>query len=266
MSEPSRREQVAYEVVRRILGAEVEHHDTQGRQGVVDALIHFGSGHSAALEVTTLTDRSAHEVEQLLGAEDFAWELPGCAWGWTVQIPPGSRIKRIREDLPRLVQWCEAFGVADPNVRAYIRDLPGASEWSDWLDATGVRVYGHPESTTFRGKAMVLPSSKGGAVGDLTAVASWLEAELQSDRCNRKVAKLLASGYGETHLFLIIDDTGAPFAGFYALAFGDGMPDSDPDIAGLTAVWLAPRWSPTVLKYDIRLGWSRHQPYDEAHS
>jgi hypothetical protein len=107
-----------------------------GRQAVVDALIHLSSGASAALEVTTLTDPAAHEVEQLLAAEDFAWEIPGCAWGWSVHIPPGTRIKRIREDLPRLVRWCEARGVTDPNVRAYIRDLPGATEWSDWLEAT----------------------------------------------------------------------------------------------------------------------------------
>lgn len=111
---------------------------------------------------------------------------------------------------------------------------------------------------------MVLPSGNGGAVGDLTAVTPWLEEEVRTDRCGRKVAKLLASGYDETHLFLIVDDTGAPFAGFYALAFGEGLPGSNPDIAGLTAVWLAPRWPQTVLKYDVRLGWSRHQPYDDS--
>jgi hypothetical protein len=218
----------------------------------------------AALEITTLTDPTAHEVETLLAAEDFAWELPGCHWGWSVQIPPSTSIKRIREEIPKLARWCESHNVTNPSIRSHVRHLHGADEWSAWLDATDVQIYGHPESTSYAGRAMVVPSSKGGAaVGDLSAVPGWLEDELRSDRCQRKVSKLLRSGYDETHLFLIVDDTGAPFAGFYALAFGDGLPDDIPDLAGLSAVWLAPRWSPTVLLCRSGSGWSRHRPYDE---
>lgn len=213
--------------------------------------------------MTTLTDQLAHEVETLLATDDFSWDLPGCAWWWSVQVPPGTSIRSVRERLPSLARWCEEHGVTNPNVRAYVRGLPEADAWSQWLDSTGVSVFGHPETTTQAGKAMVVPTGKGGAVGDLTAVSGWLSDELRSPRSMRKVEKLLASGYDETHLFLIVDDSGAPFAGFYALAFGDGLPDDPPDTVGLTSIWLAPRWSPTVLRYDVRSGWARYQPYDD---
>lgn len=264
MGEPSNREQLAFEVVRRVLGADVEHHDTGGRQAAVDGLIHYDTGAPAALEVTVLTDPLAHEVETLLATDDFTWDLPGCAWAWTVAVPPAARVKELRENLPRVARWCEEHQVVDPSARAYLLGLPGAEVWFDWLRRTGVSVHGHPNATTHAGKAMVVPSGNGGAVGDLTAVPEWLSEELRSARSKRKVEKLLASGYEETHLFLIVDDTGAPFAGFYALAFGDGLPEDASDIAGLTCVWLAPRWSQTVLRYDARTGWSRHRPYDNA--
>lgn len=71
---------------------------------------------------------------------------------------------------------------------------------------------------------MITPTGRGGAAGDVDAVTAGLDAELTSERTRRKVRKLIASGLGERHPYLHVDGSGAPFAGFYAMAFTEAFP------------------------------------------
>ncbi len=80
-------ERRAFEVVRRVLSADVAHYDTGGRQGAVDALITYPDGRRAALEVTLLTDAAATELEHLLGKDNYLWPMSGCQWFWTASRP-----------------------------------------------------------------------------------------------------------------------------------------------------------------------------------
>lgn len=263
MTEPSRAERVAFEIVRRVLGAQVEHHDTAGRQRAVDGLIKYNDGSQAALEVTLLTDSDAYEVETMLARDDFTWQVSGCSWWWTASLNAGVNLRRLRADLPDLLRWCEAHSITRPRAWMRVQHLPDGDRWRDWLETAGVALAGHPDITHRPGEVMVTPASTGGAVGDVDSVASWLDKELARPRTRRKVAKLADSGLAERHLFLVVDYTGAPFPGFYALAWAAGVPAAMPELPGdLARVWLAPRWSQAVLTYDVHSGWERHEPYD----
>lgn len=113
------------------------------------------------------------------------------------------------------------------------------------------------------GRVWVTPEGKGGVAGDITEVPRWLSHVMREKRVTRKVAKLVASGFDERHLYLHVDDSGAPFAGYYAMAFTDDVPVDAPVVELLTDVWIAPRWSRTVLRWNRDAGWSRHEPYDD---
>src|SRR4051812_36901253 len=106
MGEPSHPERVAFEVVRRVLRVEVEHYDTDGRQGVVDALLHYPDGRVAALEVTTLAADGRQQLDALLGAEDFAWPNPG-VWWWSINIGDVADLPRLRECYKFIILMCE---------------------------------------------------------------------------------------------------------------------------------------------------------------
>lgn len=184
--------------------------------------------------------------------------VPGLHWQWTARLHRGASVKTIKSALPGILRWCEDHGVLEPEVRAWSQHAPGFDVIEMWLDRNRVSIHGRADASGHEGVVWALPSGHGGAAGDLTGVSSWFEAEIVGERTMRKVEKLRATGLQDLQLFLVVDDSGAPFAGFYAMAFTDAVPDVAIDPGDLTSVWVLPRWSPAVLRWSRESGWTRH--------
>jgi hypothetical protein len=79
-----RSEKLAYEVVRRVLGADVEHVDDNRTRGHYDAVIHYPDGRTAALEVTTIGDLRGIELRSM----DHRLPVPAASTRGTSAIRP----------------------------------------------------------------------------------------------------------------------------------------------------------------------------------
>lgn len=167
--------------------------------------------------------------------------------------PPG----RGQAVLPELLGYCETQNILDP---AFV--LPVQHRHAPWFQRSGISARADPTLKHRAGQVHVMPHGRGGAAGNMEAVTEWVSQVLAEPHCSRKIGKLVRSGLEERHLFLVVDHSGAPFAGFYAMAWGEDVPLASPELGELTHLWLAPRWSQVVLTYDQGTGWRRHEPYD----
>lgn len=262
-SQPSDRERAAYEIVRRILGVEVEHRDDGLRQGEVDAHIIQADGLPSALEVTVVGEQATLEVEQVLIAGD-APEIPGLQWRWDVRPGPRTRNKGFHDRLAPLLRACERDGVTRPD-RLTPRSQAETAALASYLDSD-CTIVGNPE-TNFPGTVEVLPPTMGGAVDDgLLGLGEWLGTTLTRGHLARHVDKLARTGFDRQHLFLIVHATGMPFSLYYALAFDTATPPGPPTLPfGLTDLWLSTGWSAGgVLRFNKESGWTRHAPFNRA--
>ena len=141
MGEPSSSERLAYEVIRRVLGIEVEHYDTARRQGAVDGLIHYNDRRVGPLKVTSYTDADERELAARLAADHHSWPNPG-AWWRTINIAEPDDINKLRDIYKRIITICEQRAVAE------VDHLPWSVQRADadvqWLPTSMSTMHGHP--------------------------------------------------------------------------------------------------------------------------
>src|SRR5690606_27776431 len=123
-------ERLACTVVERVLGVRTEAWDLNGRQGAVDALIHYPDGRRGVLEHSMLAREQDMELGARLAAMRHAWPLPGI-WWWTVGLDRLGDLERVRAMFERVVLLCEDHEVTQPSL------LPGHVQHGDadiwWL-------------------------------------------------------------------------------------------------------------------------------------
>jgi hypothetical protein len=257
---PRQEELFAFEVLRRVLGARFTGHDDGTAPRQVDGLFTLPDEKLGALEVTTLGDPAALEVEAL--TFDGDWSVPGSEWYWHVSVGQCVRVDELHFWLPYLVTTCEGVGLKSPEyARHPYRQMPAFR----WARENGVLMFGQAD-TGLAGKVDVVTGGMGGAVTtSLDGLPSWLADELEQPRLAAKIDKLRATGRPELHLFLRVHASGLPFGLFYALTFSsDTVPADDLSApAALTGLWLVSQWSDTVLRWNARLGWSREDCLDD---
>ncbi len=213
-----------------------------------------------------LIHEAAAALEVHLGQHQFAVPVAHGKWWWTGSFAVGSRVDKVVSEIPKLVTYCEQRGVTEPGGDPQIRSDETGQAWLKWLSDHGVRLEGHPKANTAHRGSVSLQSASDIVADNLEAVPPWLSEWLLSEQGQRKVAKLKRSSCRERHLFLIVDDAKAPFASFNALASADEVPVDHPNLSnGVEVVWLAPRYSPAVLKFDAEHGWSRHRTHGCDH-
>lgn len=167
---------------------------------MVDGVFMLADGRRGALEVTTLGDADAIELERL--TSEPLGPFPFLRWAWHVTVPADYRVNEL-EKLPVLLSECERVGVLSPDEAesSWPRRLPNRL---GWLVSRGVRAFAFPE-TNRPGMIDVFPAQLGGggAVPDnANNLSSWLESALMSEGIVRHVAKLLAHPADLRHLFL----------------------------------------------------------------
>jgi len=117
MSELSERaEQIAARLIGHASGAQVEKHDIDGRQGVVDFLLEWENGDAGALEVTMITEPASSAWQGLAMRDGWRWPA-ATSWDFrpTEVSFPYKRTKRVAL---RAVALCDEWHVDDPS------DLP----------------------------------------------------------------------------------------------------------------------------------------------
>lgn len=265
--EPSDAEACALAIVRRVLGVDVEHRDTQAadRQGSVDGHIPFSSGRTAALEATRLADQAEMQMESVLGRADWTWPNPG-RWWWTVGVQSVRHLPRLREIYAQVIDLCESLDVENPDSLPH--EIQDARPWLLWLWESGSTMTGHRDVPARRDDGiirgvMVTPQGSGGAVDEtLTGLSDALAVAFARPTIAHRIDKLLADELSERHLFLAVALSGLPFSDMYGLSWSSVMPLAPPPLpAGLTHLWLAPRFSRRVLLWSP-FGWTEHDPYD----
>jgi hypothetical protein len=82
---PRSEELFAFEILRRVLGADVTLHDDGSKRAMVDGLLTMPDGTLGAVEVTTLGTQDALELISLLAGR--TWHVEGARWAWHVWLP-----------------------------------------------------------------------------------------------------------------------------------------------------------------------------------
>ena len=246
-------ERFAQEVLRRVLNITVTDVDDNSVERMSDALFVLPDGTEGALEVTTIGDRAALEIDAL--AAKGPWVVNGAQWSWMIHVGAAVSMRELGNHLSDLVLTCERLGATRPElIRDEVRDRPAFR----WLESCDARLDGFPGSNR-RGCIEVVRGGDGGAVSDhLNEFPAWLRNRLREPDLSDKIDKLRSTGRFELHLFLRVHDNAMPFALYDPLAFGEAMPTAPLDPPGdLKGVWLAPAWRNPILWWGSTKGWNR---------
>lgn len=248
----SRVERFAYEVVRRVLGAEVEHVDDNRTPGLFDALIQYWHGSPAALEVTTVADQRALQMRSF----ETKLRVDDSPNAWTFRYPDFVSMREARLHIPQLVRLCDAaFSPGAFLLPQSLRETPSMQ----WLVRNDARL--DRSSSGPPGEVLLLPSPIGGFTDPyLSTLENWLLEQQTEPWLQENQAKLARSALPEQHLFAIVHSSGFPFALF------DGLLAPDADIAAeepgfltpITDLWLLPEYGSIVTRWSKGDGWSSH--------
>jgi hypothetical protein len=241
----------------RVLGARFDGHDDGSAPGMVDGYFALPDATRGVLEVTTLGDPAAMELGSVL-ASRRGWRIEGSRWAWDVRVPTLVRVRELEHHLPVVARACENAGVTLPALLDTRAD-PATHVAAEWLRNARVQVEGFP-GTDNPGAVYALADADGGGMIDdaMPGFVEWLEEQFQDEPLRGHVAKLVATGVAERHLFLRVHGSGIPEEHLVNLAFSNGRPterfDSPGDLSGL---WLVGEWSSTALHWTGGDGWRR---------
>jgi hypothetical protein len=244
-------------------GVTVGQHDDNSTPSAHDLDLSVGGGRTfGAMEITAAAAPELVESWKLLNGQDERWIVPELVGGWSIHIRPDARVKRLLQELPRLLQALEKDGITT---------IPGPAERNDLntkADELGV-VSAFQGGTAFPGSVYVTPDiplerlagmvpSTGDALSEW--VAEWIMEPSRADNLD----KLRRSAARERHLFVIVPAFATPalFAVTDLLARTDApLPTASPVLPPeVTHIWIMGtlasghgfRWSPDH-------GWERFE-------
>jgi hypothetical protein len=261
MSAKDQAETAAFHYVPAILGVRLEEYDHSGRQGAVDALLHYPDERVAALEVTSAAADGRRQLYSLLNANPTL-PNPG-SWTWSATIDDPRDFPELLERVERIIVKCEANGVTHPE-HAYDLALAGDPDLG-WIVRSSVTMWGSPELPKIREEdgverpLFVHLGGTGGVVDEsLSGFAPAVSALLGLSHLQKRLEKLRRTDHTEQHLFVLADDSAFPFEVAYALMTRDVIPPGRPALpSNLTHLWLLLTFSPWIL-LGTREGWLRY--------
>lgn len=252
-------EEWAREIIAHALGVPVVQHDDGSRERMHDLDILLGNGVRAAVEVTAAADGEAIALWNLLNGRGARWIEPTLVGGWLVTLAPSARAKRVRQELPALLQALEASGVRE--VRTLGDSTSGVALAARLLDVVAMR----QSDTQYPGSIYItleLPIERTGgfvaATGD--ALAEWAGDFLRDDERADVRDKLRRSAAHERHAVLIVPGFTVARFGVVDLLMRDDapLPEADPALpAEVTHVWALSTWSTgRGMRWSPDQGWS----------
>lgn len=241
-------EEWARGVIAAALGLEVVQHDNGSSDSMHDLDVYDGAIRAAAVEVTAAADGQVIALWKLVNPPGHRWIESTLAGGWMVTLRTDTRAKRLRRELPALLEWLEAEGIR----AAAVDDLHPVDPLRQRLDELGI-VSVDQSGTDFPGSIYLTVDidneRSGGMVADHSdAVAEWVGVFLADAERADVRRKLGRSGAIERHAFVIVPGfSEAPFAASDPLARDDVPPPTTaPTLpAEITHVWVMSTWNST---------------------
>lgn len=263
MSQERREERFAFAVVGKVLVATVEPFDVCGRQGAVDAILHYPGGRTAALEVSSIGPDDEAAIMNYLGSRGYSRTVAGVTRKWLVHIPRTFHPADMRK-IEKVLLSCETSGAQSFSERAGtdqdINDLLDRGVRANAItggvskaDSAGPRVY------------FLLPPVGGFSGRGMASLPDELDEILCTPKIEPKIRKLAATGLKERHLLLIVRPSAFSWPIYEGLAFDGPLPTEAPLLPnGLSQVWLLSGIKAGgVIRGISGDGWYRDHPYDE---
>lgn len=255
-----RSEAFAFEIIRRVLGHEVESIDDGSQPAMVDGGWTDHGGRRHLVEVTRLMPPDMGQLLGLLNGQDYKVAAEQVARRWSASVEPTVDLRSLEAELDSMLAHCEQVGLR------HLADVPWR-ELDEWplgrhVQAGDLDAWCRDERSP--GYIEVLPPGRGGGASGMDVVPPWLSHQLVTDPLLvRKVEKLRRWEADQRHLFLGVHDYGVPFAVGYAFWNADATPDAPPTLPeGLDAVWMAPAISKPPLTWLPGRGWERQHVLD----
>jgi hypothetical protein len=260
MSKTDPAEAAAFHYVPLLTGTRLEHWDTDGRQGAVDALLHYPDGRVASLEVTSAAAEGRRQLYRLLN-DHAVLPNPG-EWTWSITIDDPRDFPELLNRYRALIVKSEAMGITRPD-HAYRQAFAGDHDF-EWAVRASVTLSGSPELPKLRADGHEYPlyvtqGGSGGAVDEELAGFEQAVVDLLAlEHVQKRVAKLERDGRNEQHLFVLADESALPFPVAYALMARPELspPGVPPLPVRLTHLWLLVTFTPWVL-LGTGDGWSK---------
>ncbi len=235
-------EEWARQLIELELSACAKQHDDGSQPGMFDLTVDLADGGTAAVEVTSAADPQSIALWKLVNADDDRWIDKRLRGRWTVHVRPGTSAKRLRAELPRLLEELEQRGIRGLLPRHRVADRLSAAGAD--LGVTRASQFG----TDFDGSIYVsievdVGRRAGWSGRSASDAVEWVGRFLCSAQTADVRRKLGRSGFAERHVFLIVPPFAvAPFA-VTSLLMGYGEPVATPSVpAEITHVWMASTW------------------------
>ena len=249
----------AREVIAYALQVPVVQHDDGTVEGMHDLDVVYPDRPRAAVEVTTAADGESIALWNLLNGNG-RWIEPTLRGGWAVSLLPTARAKRVRKELPPLLNVLERSGIKEVHV-GHSRADPAAAQLASDLGVTDL----FQSDTDFPGSiypTVELGSDRsGGMVADTgEALGTWVGEFLRGDDRRDVRDKLLRSGAEERHAFLILPSFAQVEFSVMELLMRDEapLPEAPPALpVEVTRVWATSSWSSgRGMRWSPDQGWS----------
>lgn len=203
-------EQLAIDVIGAHLGQPVELNDDQSENGLYDLRVGPRESPIFAIECVRAVDSGFAELCNI-GPAKGPWILP-IRGDWRIGIGFGTRLKRLKRELPDVLSSLEAVGRhglrvdydllrRDPRLHAKLSDL--GIESANLTSSNG------------SGRVYLMPPGIGGAVdSEGSQVPTWLGEFLRAESQSDVLEKLLRSVAPQKHACVIVTMHGATWPVF----------------------------------------------------
>jgi hypothetical protein len=237
-----------------ITGAHVEHVGDQPGDHMIDILITYSAGNTAAVEVVADHDQNYRRLDARIraggGHRIAARTLRNT---WILSLKEQADVRAVRTSIVPLLEAFEAallpVDLKWPNGRLYTT-APTIADAFSRLDVQFANSTPSPE-----GRVYLLPPLLWGWAADPNQLVGWVEKFLQGTAPDVP-AKLAKSGHEERHVFIWMTAT-TDYAATSVVEVDEQLPAVAPMLpGGITHLWIGSYLSRhRVLTWDAGNGW-----------
>lgn len=266
--DPGRRDEAfAFEVVGHLLGVKVDPYDCGGRQNAADAVLRYGDGRDAVLEVSSIGDEDEAKIRGELNQKSYR-TVAGLKKVWHVEVPANFAPKGldVRKELSlvdTMLLHCEELGIDQFPSQQLIGDDRARALWARAVTAIVVRTSTSVSAPEPRAYVVVRGVGGSGSQG-VEQLGTELLRCLNSKKMQSKITKLAKplddeQPRDERHLFLLVRPTAFIFPVYNVLASDGPLPGGKPALPdGVSQVWLATEIAAGgIVRAIAGVGWRR---------